>query len=80
VSDSIDTRVREIVADILRVPLNDLGLSSSSTTVARWDSLNHMKLILALEEEFGISFSEEQIAGTTSLPALLGEVQKMARA
>jgi acyl carrier protein len=80
VSDQIDTRVKTIVANVLRVPRADLSASSSSSTMARWDSLNHMKLVLAIEEEFGISLSEAQIATTTSLPALIGEVRKMASA
>ena len=38
-----------------------ITLNSSPDTVDGWDSLQHLNLILALEEEFGISFSESQM-------------------
>ncbi len=35
--------------------------------IATWDSLNHMNLIVALEEEFNVRFSEEEINELLSL-------------
>ncbi len=32
-----------------------------------WDSLRHLKLVIALETKFDISFEPEEIAGMTSL-------------
>ncbi|WP_406649874.1 hypothetical protein [Marinoscillum sp.] len=34
--------------------------NSTSENVANWDSLRHMNLIVALEEEFSIEFEEEE--------------------
>ena len=34
---------------------------SSPDTIEAWDSLRHMNLVLALEEAFGIQFTEEEI-------------------
>jgi acyl carrier protein len=33
----------------------------------KWDSLRHMALVLALEEEFGVVFSDEEIPDMMSL-------------
>lgn len=35
--------------------------------VSNWDSLNHMNLIVALEDEFNVSFDEDQINEMISL-------------
>ena len=35
-----------------------------------WDSLNHMKLVTALEEEFGVAFSDEEVLEAISLPLI----------
>jgi acyl carrier protein len=34
---------------------------ASPGNVEAWDSLRHMNLVLALEDEFGVRFPEEQI-------------------
>ena len=35
--------------------------------IASWDSINHMNLIVSLEEEFKVRFSEEEINELISL-------------
>jgi acyl carrier protein len=45
----------------MNVPIESVKEDSSPETIETWDSLNHMSLILTLEEEFGIPFSDEEI-------------------
>lgn len=59
--DSIEKRVIEILAEVMNVNSDEVNLSSSTDTLHQWDSLMHMNLIMRLEEEFDIQFSEEQI-------------------
>ena len=47
-----------ILSSMLGVPREQLDGDSSSETLEQWDSLNHMHLVLALEEGFGIEFDE----------------------
>jgi len=44
------------------------GLTRSN--FAPWDSLAHVKLIIALEEEFGFKFTVEQVANLRSVEEL----------
>ncbi len=39
----------------------------SRTNFAAWDSLAHVKLIIALEEEFGAKFTIDQVANIKSV-------------
>lgn len=41
-----------------------------------WDSIGHMKLIAALEEEFGISIDINDILGMSSYPIAREIIQK----
>jgi acyl carrier protein len=43
--------------------IDELSLSdeSSPDTIATWDSLNHLNIILAMEQEFGIEFSPDDV-------------------
>ena len=54
-------KIYRIISQVLKVPVDQLNDSSSPDSIEDWDSLRHMSLILALEEEFGIQFEEEQI-------------------
>jgi acyl carrier protein len=54
-------RVMTIVSRVFRVPLSQVNESSSPETIASWDSLLHMQLVLALEEEFKVQFGADDI-------------------
>jgi acyl carrier protein len=61
VSQSLLERVRQIVADIFNLPQSRIEPSSSPDTIEGWDSLQHLNLTLALEQEFGVQFTPEEI-------------------
>ena len=54
-------KVVSIVSQVLGVEPAEITDQTSPKEVETWDSLRHMDLVLALEEEFGIRFSDEQI-------------------
>jgi acyl carrier protein len=54
-------RTRRIVADIFRVPLEQVRPESSPDTIETWDSLHHLDLVLAIEQEFDVQFTPEEI-------------------
>jgi acyl carrier protein len=64
-------QVLRIVSDVLGEPLERLNGASSPDTVEKWDSLNHMSLVLALEEEFGVQFTDDQIMQLLSVDAIV---------
>jgi len=45
----------------LQVPASSLSLQSSPETVESWDSVRHLDLVLALEQEFHLQFEPEEI-------------------
>ena len=54
-------RVYKIISQVFNVPIEDINDESSSDDIETWDSLKHMNMVLALEEEFNVQFGEEQI-------------------
>ena len=69
-------RTRTITADIFGVPVDQVTPQSSPDTIENWDSINHLNLVLALEQEFGIQFTPEEIEQLLSVElivALLAE-------
>lgn len=59
--------VMERLQDVFREVFDDDALEICDETVAsdvsEWDSLNHVKLVVAIEESFGVQFSNREIAG-----------------
>lgn len=69
-SDAIEDRLRNVLSQVLKLPRESIGLGSSRKNLAQWDSLNHLNLMLALEDEFGVEFSDNEIASIDSLRSL----------
>ncbi len=57
----MEEKLKKIMAKTLGVPVNDINEESSVHTMAAWDSLKHIHLILALQDAFGVRFEDEEI-------------------
>jgi acyl carrier protein len=69
-------RVRRLVADVFQLPVEEIRADSSPDSIEAWDSLHHLDLVLALEQEFGTQFTPEEIEQLLSvelIAALLAE-------
>jgi acyl carrier protein len=54
-------RVYKVISQVFNVPIEKINEESSPDNIETWDSLKHMNMVLALEEEFNVQFGEEQI-------------------
>ncbi len=59
--NEIDQRIKLIMSTIFEIDINTINDNSSFDLIENWDSMNHMNLIVALEEEFNIQFSDDDI-------------------
>ena len=57
----MEDRIFRVVSDVLGVPIEKVNDESSPDTIQAWDSLSHINLILALEAEFTISLSPDDV-------------------
>jgi len=72
-----EEKLKQVMADVFGVPANTIDDSSSLETIERWDSTGHLNLVLALEEQFNVSFNEDQMTEITSYPLLKGVLQDL---
>lgn len=54
-----EIKLREMLSVVFKVPKEKINNGTSPDTLAEWDSLKHLNMVLALEEQFDISISEE---------------------
>lgn len=63
---SVQERVRILMADVLEVPIESLSTDVDRESLPEWDSLAHLRLMTALEEEFGVRPSMSDIGNVHS--------------
>jgi acyl carrier protein len=61
-------RLLGVLADVLRVSRDSLSPTTRADDVPDWDSLRTIYLATALESEFAVSFTPEEIASLISVP------------
>ena len=60
-------KIKLIMALVLNKKKNEIKKNSSPDTIEVWDSIKHMNLIIALEEEFKVNFSNKEIGELINL-------------
>ena len=69
-------RVKRVMAQVLGVRIDDIPDEASPDTIESWDSLSHLNLVMALEQEFGITLAEEQIVELLSCEIIVETVRE----
>jgi len=60
------SRVIEILSSVLEVPAERIVDEFSMKTAPEWDSLQQINLILTLEEEYKLAFTDDELPHLTS--------------
>ena len=54
-------KILEVMSSVFEVELSTLNVDSSIDNIENWDSIRHLNLILALEEEFNITIPDAEV-------------------
>jgi acyl carrier protein len=73
-SDNVFDKVRQCVASVFNLNADTITLESTFETIPNWDSLGHLRLIMAVEEAFSIRFATEEIPTLLSVRLLCDTV------
>jgi acyl carrier protein len=66
----VNEKLREIVAELFELEPAAVDGALTPEDVELWDSLNHLRLVSAVEEEFRIKLSMKEIESIRSLATL----------
>lgn len=69
-------RVRTMCADVFQVAPATINADSSPENLEAWDSVQHLNLVLALEQEFGVPFDPEDIDEMKTVGAISALVER----
>lgn len=73
----MEEQIYMIISKIIGIPLDKITKELSPDNVEKWDSLLHMELLVSLEEEFGIEFSDDQIASLMSVGQIIDVINDL---
>jgi acyl carrier protein len=67
---SNEFKLKEVLNKIFKIEISSINDETSVDTVDIWDSLKHLNLVIALEEAFNITFTEEESVEIMSYPLI----------
>lgn len=66
----MNDRVRHILGVVLEMPEQQIHEKLTAEDTSNWDSIRHLSLVMALEEEFDVSFSSDELTRLMSYQAI----------
>ena len=73
----VKDRVKNVVSRVFNISKSSITDNTSPDNVEKWDSLQHMQLIVALEQEFGVEFTGEQMNEMLNYKLIVITIQEM---
>lgn len=67
-------KIKEIMSLVFSIPADSIKDDASTQNLENWDSLNHMNLVVALEQEFQIRFEDDEIIKIVSFNEVANNV------
>ena len=76
----MEEQIKQVMADILDLDAAAIDESTSQDNTSTWDSLSQINLLVALEQEFNVSFDPEEVDSMLSFIDILEILDRKLRA
>jgi acyl carrier protein len=70
-SSNIISKIEPTFQQVFNDPEIKLTRETTASDIKSWDSLNHIRLIISLEMELGITFDSDQVSELTNVGDLV---------
>jgi len=73
----MENRIKKVMSAVFEIPNIEISEASTMDTIESWDSLKHMNLVIALEDEFQITIPDEEVGNLLSfslIKLIVGEI------
>ena len=64
--ENIDERIKDVMSAVFGVDVDTINEDSSQDNIEGWESIRTLDLIVALEEEFGVTIPLEEVGNMTN--------------
>ena len=59
--DELEQKIKDVMKAVFEISVGEIDEESSIDNIDLWDSMGHMKLLVALEQDFGIKFDIDEL-------------------
>lgn len=73
----MEQKILNLIAKTLEVDVEEVELDTAVGDLPEWDSLHHLMIIKAIEEEYNIKFEQEDLAELEDVSDLIALVKEM---
>jgi len=73
--NSIEYRVKNVLSSVFGKEITEIGDDASPHSIDTWDSIKHINMVIALEEEFGIECDADEVASMVSCAIIVATVK-----
>ena len=74
-TNNIISRIESTFREVFNDPELNISREMVASDIAAWDSLNHIRLIVALEMELEITFDTDQVAELMNVGELISHIE-----
>ena len=67
----MEDKLKEIMSKVFLVEKKIINSKTSPENLENWDSMNHLNLVIELENEFNINLDNDQIVSITNFSELV---------
>tara|TARA_B100001175_G_C19212614_1_gene496661 strand:- start:165 stop:410 length:246 start_codon:yes stop_codon:yes gene_type:complete len=72
-----EKKIKKIISKVLKISTSKVNDKLAMNSFAKWDSLSHLKIVLAIEGNLKVSFKEEDVTQITSYKLIKLYLKKM---
>ncbi len=71
---SMEQKVKVVMANVFKIDINEINEETSADNIDQWTSLEHVDLLVNLQKEFDIEFTDSQIVEMLSYKSVVQNV------
>lgn len=75
---NIDERIKDVMSAVFEVDADSINEESSQDNIENWESIKTLDLIVALEEEFGVTIPLEEVGNMTNFKYIKLMIEELA--
>ena len=68
---NIANKVKEVLSQVLDISPDTISNDFTRDSIDNWDSITQLTLVIALEEEFGVQFDDENMAQLLNFKSII---------
>lgn len=76
--ENIVERIKDVMSAVFEIDVDSINEESSQDNIENWESIKTLDLIVALEEEFGVTIPLEEVGNMTNFKYIKLMIEELA--